>query len=565
MTRVVAVTIAVAGCLLWAQNGIAATTIPGANYSADATWTAAGSPYILTGNVSVGANATLTIEPGVVVKLSGQFRTMFVNGRVNAIGASENRITITSIQDDSIGGDSGGDGATTGAPGQWYALNFNSTNPRLSQLHYVDIRYGGYGSAEWNYGAVSATGGSTHVQINNARITDNQMSGIKVGSNADVRVTSSEILRNGNGVSANQGFVSVGANTLVKNNRVDGLWFNFTSSYTGPASRMMNSDSSHNGRDGVRIQTSSDLTAGYWPNGNQNNIYANGGKQLSSLFTKRVVDWKDNFWGTNVYFYNNPAPPICEQNSPFAQGKLAYTGSTASPPDGPISSATYYVPRPWPQTGVICGYDRFDIGPADFSTTYIYNSLVDYGAGFSTSYYSYKESSCASYSDAITMIFYGFATLDRSLNHVQSHASWEEPTFGGGNQYFLSHGVCGNFEGERGSCCVTTNRWHIRARRTEEDDPMLGMTTASTPHHEDVILQGTEPDVCHAIDKGSAESGINSGFDQGRDELIGKFGGSNHSYYLMYKGNTQTIQQCDDDYAGSNGWVAFVYVPETSH
>jgi hypothetical protein len=39
--------------------------------TADTTWTVSGSPYVLTGNIYVKRNATLTIEEGVKVDLGG--------------------------------------------------------------------------------------------------------------------------------------------------------------------------------------------------------------------------------------------------------------------------------------------------------------------------------------------------------------------------------------------------------------------------------------------------------------------------------------------------------------
>lgn len=51
--------------------------------SADETWNLAGSPYIVTGNITVGGGVTLTIEAGVQVKFDNG-RSMFSHGTINA-------------------------------------------------------------------------------------------------------------------------------------------------------------------------------------------------------------------------------------------------------------------------------------------------------------------------------------------------------------------------------------------------------------------------------------------------------------------------------------------------
>ena len=94
------VVIAVPGAALSAGPTNVSGTI-----SVDTTWTAANSPYIVTGNVTVASGVTLTVEPGVVVKLNSQFREMRVNGTLKAIGTAALPITFTSIQDDTVGGD----------------------------------------------------------------------------------------------------------------------------------------------------------------------------------------------------------------------------------------------------------------------------------------------------------------------------------------------------------------------------------------------------------------------------------------------------------------------------
>lgn len=106
----------------YAEVQMATATNVCGSLNADATWTTAGSPYVMTCDVRVGDEATLTIQPGVVVK--GQQNTyLSVSGNLVNQGTAQQPVVFTSYFDDSHGGDTNGDGvATTPAPGDWKEL-----------------------------------------------------------------------------------------------------------------------------------------------------------------------------------------------------------------------------------------------------------------------------------------------------------------------------------------------------------------------------------------------------------------------------------------------------------
>ncbi|MCH8047583.1 MAG: right-handed parallel beta-helix repeat-containing protein [Planctomycetes bacterium] len=114
-----------------------------------------GMPYLITSDVTVPADVTLRIDPGVVVKFeantafslgSGQnaYRNdLIVNGTLDIQGIASNKVVFTSSLDDVYGGDSNGDGASTSPrAGHWGAIKYANPN---NVLHDAVLRYGGLG------------------------------------------------------------------------------------------------------------------------------------------------------------------------------------------------------------------------------------------------------------------------------------------------------------------------------------------------------------------------------------------------------------------------------------
>ena len=129
---------------------VSADTTVGGTISTDTAWAATGSPYIVTSNIIVkgtdGADGitTLTIEPGVTVKLNpSRYITIGASsgdpGALIAQGTASAPIVFTSNQ-------------ATPAPGDWYYIQFyNTTDDATTIMEHCVVEYGGY-----NYGSIYA-------------------------------------------------------------------------------------------------------------------------------------------------------------------------------------------------------------------------------------------------------------------------------------------------------------------------------------------------------------------------------------------------------------------------
>jgi parallel beta-helix repeat protein len=220
----------------FAVQGLSSTDVGGLICS-NTTWSLAGSPYVVTGSsgIVIGCNATLTIEPGVVVKFDPTLAIVvgsaaFGNATLVARGTEELPITFTS---------------NSGAPaaGDWSRIHFTNyavdavfdANTYISGgiLEHVVVEYAGYG----NYGAVFAEksspyldcceirhnsnygiqvdGTSTpHININDCHVWDHPQQGICIEYGSGHYLANNNIHHNREGGIS---FGSSGSNTLTGN------------------------------------------------------------------------------------------------------------------------------------------------------------------------------------------------------------------------------------------------------------------------------------------------------------------------------------------------------------
>ncbi|MBU1660215.1 MAG: right-handed parallel beta-helix repeat-containing protein, partial [Chloroflexi bacterium] len=136
--------------------------------------------------VVVPVGITLTLDPGVIVKFSGISPGYYVpggvglivNGTLNATGTAAEPVVFTSLKDDGHGGDTGGDGATTGTPGEWYGLVFEPGS--VGRLEHFFVGYAGSGQTNWTSGTNRAQidVSSADVQLRNGTVTSGLRKGI---------------------------------------------------------------------------------------------------------------------------------------------------------------------------------------------------------------------------------------------------------------------------------------------------------------------------------------------------------------------------------------------------
>jgi hypothetical protein len=205
-------------------------TIINSDITTPTTWTKSNSPYIVLNSINIAS--PLTIEPGTIVKLKNDSKSLLVTSTLTAVGTESEKIVFTSVCDSNYGGntkDYGFFNCYNGAVrGQWgYISIYNTAN--TVKIKNAKIFYAGrglsyhmpYDNSVVYQGLVSIENteirySSTGIYIRNGiplmkslTLSDNNI-GLGVETyllNRIPKISNSSILNNGIGIRATSGYV----------------------------------------------------------------------------------------------------------------------------------------------------------------------------------------------------------------------------------------------------------------------------------------------------------------------------------------------------------------------
>ena len=194
--------------------------------SADSTWNLAGSPYIVTGNLTVATTYTLTIDAGVEVKFDNG-RSLYAYGHINATNT-----TFTSND-------------ASPAPGKWNYIWFYSGS--TSTFTNCPIEYGQYVQVQAG-ASLTMTGGSIENMLYYGIVNSGTLNvsnaiidltgyvtygyGISVNSSSVTSINNTSILNCNLGVHVNSDASQITINNSTLSSNVYPLYFSYTGELT---------------------------------------------------------------------------------------------------------------------------------------------------------------------------------------------------------------------------------------------------------------------------------------------------------------------------------------------
>ena len=270
-------------------------SISGGVITSDSTWSVAGGPYLVTGDVTVQSGVTLTVEAGVEIRFlpnrddqGGSRSEIRVNGTLEAVGTETDSIRWT-LQ------------SAEPHPGEWGGIRLVSQGS--GNLAYNVIRYASTGVLFSYYGMVSAS-------LTHSRISNNN-TGIRISEAEGVEIRQNVISGNSTGVSVNYADSLTLYDNIIMNNDEYGVHLEMSDA-TVDSNRITNNyiglyiSNYYGGLSTPTILHNTITENSYYgiytygevaPLVNNNNLNDNGQYAFYN-YSSHEIDAKLNWWGT---------------------------------------------------------------------------------------------------------------------------------------------------------------------------------------------------------------------------------------------------------------------------
>ncbi|WP_430812481.1 MULTISPECIES: right-handed parallel beta-helix repeat-containing protein [unclassified Carboxylicivirga] len=171
--------------------------------------------------LTIGENAILNIEPGVVVKFRNYYSGITVDGALTANGTPEEKIVFTSIKDDSKGGDTNDDGVESNPQkNDWQRIVFNaSALEEFNLLNNCILNYGAYTYSNYGKNRSMVDIFDAFVEVDSVQVEHSRYGGIGIFGSSNAVVTNSQF----NNIDETPVIISMFAKPEFENNGVSNL------------------------------------------------------------------------------------------------------------------------------------------------------------------------------------------------------------------------------------------------------------------------------------------------------------------------------------------------------